>query len=527
MTETQKLAIATSWYRDKVFWTIIGISAIILSPMLIEPLSFDSAINQTLGIDMLSLGRVPYLQIFDHGFPGSLYLSCIELLIFGPSDLGLRIFDLILQLAFAGFLYRFLLTWLPSRTAALSSILYVLFYVSAGSGVYEQRDVYVAMSLFVAASLIFRGNSFWRISEAGLLLGFSILLRPTSLLFLALYVLFLLVNTNLRPISKNILRSFVLTVFGLLPMAIFFLYITQFSHGIESFYSAAIRFNIDIYAHLKTTSQPLWEFLRSGFVIAFAVVAVFSSRAQIIRCALSHKEKLLYVACILSSLLIVIIQGKYFRNHISPFFILLVPLAAVGITSLTDRVNGEVRRHYAILGCLVICSLIRFKPTSSLAFGLALLTHHDPFQAAYQVQYDDTLFGAKQEFAIQNYFQKKGNRSGLIEICSLDPLLRLHLHRTYATGYASLHTLAATVRYDSNNTPTYMDYQISGQYDYVDSLRLAQPRFIIIARQMKFWEVKDFNAFLHYLPGFDSLLAASYKRDTTFGGYEVYRQKGL
>ena len=70
----------------------------------------------------------------------------------------------------------------------------------------------------------------------------------------------------------------------------------------------------------------------------------------------------------------------------------------------------------------------------------------------------------------------------------------------------------------------YTVYQREWQKAYVDTLQHAMPAFIIVADSMSFWAVPDFARFLHSLPGFDSLLAHTYVKDTAFGGYNIYRR---
>jgi len=508
--------------RDKTLWVVTLLSLIILAPVLIEPLSFDSAIYQTLAIDMVHRGFIPYIQSFDQNFPGIVYLHCFEILLLGPSDLSLRLFDIALQLSFIIFLYRYLSKWMTSKTAALSSVLYALYYVSAGSGVYGQRDVYIFMATVVGFSLIFTTRTPWRIIFAGVVIGFTILIRPTSLLFLALASVFLMFDDDLKV--RYLGEAVLIGIIGLLPMSLFLLYITQFPDGLKEFYDFAIRFNLDVYGRIADPSHRLWEILRSSFIIIFALVGALSSQSIPKERMLTRNQKLVYIISVVSFLLIVAVQGKFFRYHLAPFFMLLIPVAGMGIKSVTDMIRTPVKRHYAILACLALCSLVRFNPTSSLAFGLAILEHEPPFQRTYDAVYTDSLFGPREESAIKDYFRQQRNSEGIVEICSLDPTLRLHLNRKYASGFPTLHTLSTAARFNRIGLPVYTNYQLLWQRRYIDTLRTVKPRFIIIADGMNFWTVRNFNAFLHGLNGFYGLINESYFLDTTIGGYKIYQK---
>ena len=512
------------WFRDRTFWGVLFLSSIILLPVLVEPLSFDSALNQVMGINLLKYGRTPYIDNFDHSFPGMIYFHAFEVFLFGYSDFCLRLFDFIVQLCFISFFYRFFLQWMKSKTSALTAILYALFYVSAGPGVYGERDVYITMGLLIVISLITVKTEAWRNAVAGILLGFTIVLRPTSLLFLIIAAFFILFDEHMHFRIQNLLISLIVLLLGIFPIAFFLFYYRSRPEVLQTFYDAAFRFNFDVYARLNTPSKPLWEIFRSGFIIIFAIYGIFCYDKKAFRDKL--KDGLLYSAFLLSAGFIVVIQGKFFRYHLASFFIFLTPMAAIGIDKIASFIKRELSRHNAIIACLVLCSIIRFNPTSSISTALALLQHRDPLQYTYEINSTDTLFGAKPEMVLRNYFDRIENQTGSIEVCSFNPALRLHLNRLCVGRYPSLHALGAAFRHDSSGRPIFESYQLAWQKAYIDTLRSAKPRFIIVARHMRFWAVSDLNNdLLRYIPGFDSLLSTSYHLDTTFGGYQVYGRK--
>ncbi|MFI5200842.1 MAG: glycosyltransferase family 39 protein [Candidatus Kapaibacterium sp.] len=516
------------WFEDKLLWGILILAAIILLPVLIEPLGFDDAIPQLAALDFIRLGRIPYIGFFDQNFPGFFYLHIIEVLLLGPSDIGVRIFDIIIQLFFVAFLYRFASRWTNRSTAALTAILYILYYVSAGSEVYGQRDVYIAMLLFIGSSFLIPSDRplDWKsIIASGFVLGMTILIRPTSLLFTSLIALFLLLDESFRMVRRRFTAAVVFFLCSLVPISAVIAYYAQISGGLGAFYLATIRFNLDTYTKLPTNHSFWWEMARMSFLIIFAIVGALAKNKKLVSRNLTPRERALYLSFIISALFIVLLQAKYFRYHFAPFFMLILPLAAIGIEDALSRIRGlrKVPRFYLMAVFCFLCTFIRFKPVSSLAFGLGFLEHKDPFETTYRIDHSDSLYGAIPEQRLLRYMRLASNSKGVIEICSLDPVLRLHLRRTCASRYPTLQHLAMTASAKFERGSNYTNYQLRWQRDYIDTLQVVRPRFIIVARKMKFWAVDDFNAFLNSLPGFDSLLDNEYREDTIFGGYEIYR----
>src|SRR5436189_3813884 len=138
--------------KDKWLWITVIVSGIALFPVLIEPLGFDDFLPHIVARDYLHHGRIPYLQNFDQSFPGIFYLHIVEIALLGDSAIALRAFDILLELLFAVFLYLFMQKWTNRAIAAQTALLYILFYVGSGRGVFGQRDVYVGMTIFLSAA---------------------------------------------------------------------------------------------------------------------------------------------------------------------------------------------------------------------------------------------------------------------------------------------------------------------------------------------------------------------------------------
>ena len=518
--------------RDRIFWAVLGLCTLMLALVAVEPFGADNAVLHSMALDFVKQGKVPYIGSWDNNFPGVVYVHALAILVFGPSDFGYRLLDICIQLFFAGFLYRFLLRWMKTHTAALASVLYVAYYVAAGPDVFGKQDDFGMMAIVVGASFVIaRTNAESRgwaaIILGGVIAGVSLLMRPTFLLHIGFITLFVTLGSNRRLSATSLLQSVVFFIACFTSVGCVLLYYNTIPAGLAEVYNSTIRFNLDVYASLGTNSKFWWELLRTGLVIPLALYAITRTKGSLSSLVRSPdvREKLLYASLVLSSLTVVIIMGKFYRYHLAAFFLMVMPMTAVGLEKLALHVRSDVRRHFVFLGGVFLCSFIAYNPISPLAFMLGLLTKVDPSENADIARRPDTLFGAIPEGAILTYLNKPENRTGAVEVCSYSPFLRYRLHRLSAGPYITFHAISFRTDATRIGPPHYTSYQRKWQRDYMNSLVSVKPHFIVLARRMSFWYIQDvYDDCLHYLPGFDSLLAASYRYDTTIAGWQTYRR---
>ncbi len=511
---------------------MLGIALVLLIPIMTEPFGADNAVLHSMALDWVRISKVPYIGSWDNNFPGIIYVHALSILLFGPSDVGFRLFDILIELAFAGFLYRFLLRWLKPHTAALASVLYIAYYVSAGPDLYGKQDAYGMMAVLVGASFVLSaqdgGVRKWpSLIAGGIVSGIALLMRPTFLLYTGIIFLYIAWLAERRFSIRSISKALLFGTASLVPSLCVVAYYATIPDGLARVYDSVIRFNLNVYTNLGSTSKFWWELVRTGLMIPLALYAISSLKrfsAFLARRA-TRNEQILYGVFIAGAIGIVVLMGKYYRYHLAPFFILVVPLTAVALELAISYARTEVRKHVAMLAAVFFCSFVAYNPTAPLAFSLGLLTHKNPFHAADAARRPDTLFGAKPELALRQYLELPGNRQGAIEICSFEPFLRYHLQlvRPIVGPYTTFHALAFRTDGTRIGPPHYTAYQRVWQRTYLDTLRAAKPHFIILARNMPFWYIHDvYDDCLHYLPGFDSLLSASYRYDTTIGGFQVF-----
>jgi hypothetical protein len=100
------------------------------------------------------------------------------------------------------------------------------------------------------------------------------------------------------------------------------------------------------------------------------------------------------------------------------------------------------------------------------------------------------------------------------------PGLYWKTEREPATPFTTIIPLAMR----ANNIP---DFQQKWRQEFMDSLRSARPRFLLISQSA--FGVGDYleqrpSDFVHQLNGFDTLLRSYYRSDTVIGDWSIYRR---
>jgi hypothetical protein len=518
-------------FHDRRLLLVLLVSIPMLALAFVKPLGFDNAMYQTMALDLYRYGKVPYIGTWDQNFPGIIYIHYLAILFFGTSDLSIRWFDTIVQLIFAGFLYRFWLRWLRPNTAALTAILYIAFYVSGGGLLLAERDVYAGMVIFVSIWLILRASQarspFAWFAIAGLVCGLSMVLRPTGIIPIAVVSGCLFFSSDGKWEWSQWSRALIFLLVSFIPLGFVLLYYASIPGGLEAFYFATIRWNLDLYAGVDNAPVMLGlQFVRRALLVPIAIYAIVKRRelATFFSQKTSRWEMLLYISLSLAILATALVMRKYFDYHFSPFYMMLMPLASLGIELFAARFLRPLSHHYAIVLGVYSATFLAYVPKAPLAFGLALTMGQHPMDYVYAAQFPNPYWGAEAEWAVRRYLNSPTNRDGCVEICSFTTNLQLHLAREHVGKYIQLLALAYRLNPDENGPPAYTSYQQTWQRDYIDALRIEHPRFIILARNTSSFYLKDvYNDFLKYIPGFDSLLHSAYRYDTTFGGYQIFR----
>ena len=167
-------------------WLAMGLLPLLLQS-LHWPLIHDAPIMHYVAWRILH-GEVPYRDIFDMNLPGVYLIHIIVLKVFGASDAGWRLFDL-LWLVLTNCLLWALCCSRGKGWAIASVLLYSAFHLSSGAPGMGQRDyfefTFLAGGLVLAIRALESGPDRRRLFLSGLALGYAVSIKPLAILLLA------------------------------------------------------------------------------------------------------------------------------------------------------------------------------------------------------------------------------------------------------------------------------------------------------------------------------------------------------
>src|ERR1019366_4282236 len=99
----------------------------------------------------------------------------------------------------------------------------------------------------------------------------------------------------------------------------------------------------------------------------------------------NRNQRLLWFGLLSSGFFIALLMRKYFSYHFAPFFILLMPLTALGIEEFASRFKGALARHYVLVLSCIACTFITYPPKSPFAFLLGMIEKKNPAAFTYEM----------------------------------------------------------------------------------------------------------------------------------------------
>jgi hypothetical protein len=342
------------------------------------------------------------------------------------------------------------------------------------------------------------------VTLSGLLIGIAVTMRPTNEAYAVLLALF-------SALRKRPTKAIALIAMGLVPLAFTFAIYAFYPNALQEYWRATVLFNTDVYARI---TRPFSAFFRRLISPKYLSISTAIGLFYILRerVDLRQRRLQLYYAAIATSLLIVLIQRKYYPYHYSLFLLLLTPVGGIGIKRLLSYLPGVFQ-----IPLFVILFWVMSLPYESLLKHIRVSGFSLPVVAR---SYQDAVWADPFENAAVHYVQDRTVHTDRVEVCSFDPRMHLHMRRESAGIYASLHPIGFAA------INGFMPYQQEWRGAYIDSIRMLAPKFIVLERSTGAEYLMDpYQSVLHHLAGFDSLLSASYKLDRVIGQNEIYRLK--
>ncbi len=296
------------------------------------PLVHDAPLMHYIAWRILS-GAVPYRDLFDMNMPGVYVLHILVLKIFGPSDLGWRLFDLVWLLFTAGAIY--LLCRPVSRWGGLlGAVFFFCYHLSVGAINMGQRDFLLCVFLllsahFSALSVERRASPKWALL-GGLCLGAGVTIKP----YCALYGIFIITLIVLRAYFDG--SPWVREVLSFAAGSV----VAPFLLGIWLVRTGGLGPMLDITFKFLA---PFYSKMGNGDTLTLALLPLRLNQLWIFVTLLAWRriaKSLRYWLMVLGTAFgwfSFVLQGKGWDYHLYPFNVFLCALLGVSLASLLQR----------------------------------------------------------------------------------------------------------------------------------------------------------------------------------------------
>jgi hypothetical protein len=496
--------------------SLCAVSLLLLKHLLV-PLNPDNDTYQSMAWQLYEYGRLPYLGSWDQNFPGIVYLHWLAIAVFGNSEIGFRALDAIFHLTNAALLFKITSNWFDPKMAALTSLLYALYYTHDSYWLAGQRDGFAVTFILLALWVFLNSKSSGSLLLVGLSIGCATVIRPTYGLF-ALALLFVSkssMRSKLRPALLMALGGTIVWSVQLVPY--FFA-----DGGLHECYMATIRFTADLYGGyaLPWSNLLLWNRAQKiYFTILFIGLIVMAIRHERIWPDDPILQRL-FLLLFIASLLPVLVMRKFSIYHFDPLFTLLTPVCAY----LLLRTAEEFRKYRMIALVLFLAVIgIRMFPRHVVkeylkAPGSDLASRLEHVYARID---SDSLYGAAAERDLSQYVKINSPAEATIEFATIWPGAGWKAERRLAGRFTTWYALGMT-----RASGDHLEYQHQWQREYLDSIERVKPEMIIIAKGPRSFllrsEHEPWNKYF-MLPGMRELMQSRYEFDTVIRGFDIYR----
>ena len=498
--------------------------AVLLLPILSYRMGLDQGVFAYIGAEIVD-GRWPYVETWDHAFPGLMFLNAGEIILFGKSGALFRLFDWLYQMGCVWFIYS-ITRQVSDRTGGyFASALYVLVYQGYGPWNTAQREgfamLFVLWGFWLYLTAKNRRPLFTTIG-VGIGLGLAVTIKPTMLALASLYAPLLL-----RPSRKTVKLAIVGGAALLVPSLAIIL--TYWANGfIRDLYEACIAFQTQVYGHISRGSEPLlvsWMSNLSQLGLQTVLVAtlylpfLFWGRGL-------RARRMLYLGY-LGSVFAVVVQGTFAGYHYLPGLALGAVLVGTMFSLTTSLVLGEAR---AAIG--------RFRVTTRLAVAhllvlaaLPVYLHRQPLENLVTLQFlerpeanefrNRTVFDFTEDWDLAEHLRKNTESDDRIQVWGHESLVYYLAERDAASRFQTSNPLTARAPGEAI-TPM----QVRWREEFMSDVTSLRPRYVAVVRSDDWWwapEQQTSEQLLDDFPAWKRFIISEYSLEMTIGRFLVYR----
>ena len=483
-------------------------SAVVLARTLAYPMGTDNQLYAYMAKLWLN-GFMPYMGSWDQNFPGIIVIHAVELVLLGDSILAFRVWDAMFQLLTVYLVYLVTSRLYDERAGWVAGFIYALCYTHQNMNFVGERELYITLCLLGIIHLTQKERPADLL--VGLLIGFAILIRPTSGLFGIPLLIVAFRNGGARSVFTMLLGAS-------LPLAVMLGYYLAIG-GIDEFYEATIGFTTAVYNRLEVPSNYFDEEALRGYwrLYLFLPVGIY----YVIK---SRKESfLLFGFALLSAAVLVLLHRLPY--HYQPLITFLIVFCGIGVVYLADQLADRLFRDRAVLRSLLIATLVimviltNFRGAFMFEWGKKVLQGEELNLEILRTKFNSIY---PDEVAVGRYLASHTTSADRVQ--GIAPLMPMYLaDRAPSSRFITAPALA--MRSASGELT---DFQVRWRREYLESLRTLPPRYYII------FDGDDYSrrwlngnagheVLTNDLTEVHAFLQKNYIRDTVIGGFTLYR----
>lgn len=486
------------------------VTAILLFPLLLLPLNPDNDTYQAMAFALSEGKGLPYLGSWDQNFPGVVFYHWLSIKLFGLTELGFRIVDLLNRVAIALVVFAMVYRRADIRSSWLSVVLVVSFYLLGGYWNAGQRDSFASFWLILMLLAITREHvRRTDIIFAGAAIAIAAFIRPTNAIFIALL---------LGPwLTRQ--QTFVDALYGIGSFAVFMLILVlpwiSEPGGMEAFITATVRFNTDVYGGVREPAGHFFETLQH--FLPLCVLGLLGLIIALRYDAVWRKGWALFVTYTILGFGVILLMGKYHVYH----FEILFPVLIIGACWLISKLAGILKYPKLVYVAVAAVVIYLYYPHGLIRDFIARGGDNIAREKIYNNLSSFPVYGREIELEISQYLESIERDRRKVEILTLWPGLR------WRSGYPGLSRFTTTYALSMEGPYGLTNYQIDWRNELDSLLTLSRPTVIVAAMGPEYlfrYSKISSDSLLRSLPRMRELVLNEYYLDTTFGGYRVYRR---
>jgi len=306
---------------------------------------------------LVSEGLIPYRDIFECNFPGTLLLYSFIAKFLGTGDFMFRVFDL----SFLFLIDVLIILYCKKNgllTGILAASLFSCLHLSAGAWQSGQRDYLLVLFLLTGAYfciLAFEKDlCSLLLFLSGLFIGAGITIKPMAAIFLL--AVGCLACMRLLGAKKRILSPLSSFIAGGCTVPLCIGYWLWANDGLMPFFDIAFNYTLGLYSQASLAPFLKAVHINQYFGVPFLYLSAFLFIFSIVYCVKKRESSpriIMLLIGIAYGLFHVLSQGKYFIYHYYPLAVFTCMLASVYAAEIKLRSNK-------ILGTIILCVVVFF-----------------------------------------------------------------------------------------------------------------------------------------------------------------------